>query len=288
MPQPIITGAHRTVRFGGLAQPNGQGVLAQIDLNDLGGWCTQDDFLYDLTQQLAFGQQAWRSKAAWLAQNFDGGVPLRLPMEFRETAAVPLGAPLARIALAGEQQLTFDNSTCLLVKFAGTSGRHTTFRWGPLRWAFDLLFIAREPWFRDIATTTTPNALALLSGSATTFSVTYGGSVWAFPVFTLAIPAGNAAPIQSFVLSNTMAGETLTITFPGNLAASTAHTLTIDCEAMTVIRTQDGLAFDATGTFPSYYQPPGQLNTMSATLTPASGTATGCTLSGVFNNRWVG
>ncbi len=287
MPQPIITGSHRIVRFGGLAQPNGQGILAQVDLNDLGGWCTQDDFVSDLTQQLTFAQQVWRSKAAILGRNFDGAVPIKLPMEFRETPSRTLGAALGQIALAGEQQLTFDNATCLLATFMGTAGRQSSFRWGPLRWTFDLMFLAREPWFRDLATTTAPNALALSSGSATTFNVTYGGSVWPEPVWKLTIPAGNAAPIASFVLSNVTSGETLTLTFPGNLPASTAATITIDWATMSATDA-NGVSYDLSGAIPTLYGPSGQVNAMSATLTPASGTATGCTLTGTFTNRWIG
>lgn len=124
------------------------------------------------------------------------------------------------------------------------------------------------------------------STPATAFSVTYGGSIFAKPVWTLTIPNTSTAPIQSFALTNTMSGEALTITFPGNLAASTAWTITIDSGKLTVTD-QNGLQYDFTGSFPLLYQPAGQVNTFTATLTPASGVFTGCTIGGSVTNRWT-
>lgn len=285
MPQPALIGTHRICTFGGLGRPNGQGVMVPVDLNDLVSWFLQDEALFDVQEQIALAQQAYLGEGAFLSSDFPP-LPLRVPMEYRE-GATPLGAVLPQLLLAGEQQLTFDNSTGILVRCLGTRNKATSWRMRPLRWTFDLMFIAREPWWRDLVTSTYINALALNgAGVATTTNVAYSGSVWAKPVFTLSIPNTNPAPIASFVLTNTMSGETLTVAFPGNLAASTTWAITIDSGAMSVTDAT-GKAYDVSGSFPLLYGPAGQVQQISATLTPASGTATGCTLTAVATNRWL-
>ena len=157
----------------------------------------------------------------------------------------------------------------------------------PFYWAFDLAFYCPEPYFRTIASTTYINALVLSSGTATTQSVTYAGSVWTEPVWTLSVSNTNAAAIQSLQIQNTMSGDSITAVFPGGLAASTAWTVTIDSSAMSV-RDNLGNGYDVVGSaFPLLYGPAGQAQTISATLTPVSGTATGCTLSCVAFDRWL-
>lgn len=124
------------------------------------------------------------------------------------------------------------------------------------------------------------------STPATSFSVAYAGSVFAEPVWTFTVPNTNAAPIQAFSLANTMSGETVTILFPGNLTASTAWTITIDCGALSVTDA-GGRSYDLGGSFPNLYPPAGQVNTFAATVTPASGVAVGCTIAGSVTNRWL-
>jgi hypothetical protein len=287
MPRPALTGRHRICTFGGLALPNGQGTMTAVDLNDLNSWYLQDEALFDVQQQLTMAQRAWLGESVYLASDFPA-LPLRLPMEYRE-GATPLGAVLPKLLLAGEQRLAFDaSSTCILARCVGTSNRQTSWRMSPLRWTFDLLFMAREPWWRDLAASTYINALALNSGSATNTNVTYTGDVFARPVYTLHIPASNTAPIASFTLANTMSGESMTVTFPGNLAASTLWDVTIDAGAMSVTD-QNGHAYDIGGgvSIPLFHEPAGTVQQIQAMLTPASGTATGCTLTAVATNRWL-
>ena len=193
----------------------------------------------------------------------------------------------APLLMAGEQYLTFDNATGLLAKVNKVGNRKMVVADSKPLWSFELEFLARSGFWQDLAATSI-GATALTSGSATTFNVTYAGSVWSdILTWTLTIPNTNAAPISSFALSNTMSGQTITITFPTALAASTAHTIVIDCQAWTVTRSQNGATYDFTGSFPLLYGPAGQVNAMSATLTPASGTATGCTISGSVTPRWI-
>jgi hypothetical protein len=189
--------------------------------------------------------------------------------------------------MAGDQWLSFDTLTAIPVRCKGIA-RRTAVTLAPLipRWSFDLEFVASQQWFQNLTATTYINALALASGSATNTNVTYAGSIFTEPVFTLHIPVTNPATTASFVLANTMSGDTLTITFPGNLAASTLYDITIDCANMSVT-SQLGVAYDVTGTFPLFYPPAGTVQQIRATLTPASGTETGCTLTAVANDRWL-
>lgn len=287
MPQPVISGAPLTCRFGNLPLPNGQGTMSQVNLNDGAQWQWQELKADDDYVQLTVGQLAWRARSSVLGRDRKARI-LTLPMRYQEASTAPaaaLGAQTAALDQAGQQQLTFDSSTFILANFAGLKRRAMIKKFPPFYWAFDLEILCPEPYFRDIASTSI-SAQALNSGSATNFTQNYLGSVWCEPVWTLSIPNTNAAPIQSFALANTMSGETLSMTFPGNLAASTTWTLTIDSSAMTVVD-QNAKAYDVTGSFPLLYGPAGQANTLRGTLTPASGTATGCTIAASYQNRWL-
>ena len=297
MPQPTLalSGGLAIVKFGNQALPNGQGTMSYVNLNDRLSWFCQafggsQGFDYD-NHQLTLGQMAWRGRAVWLGEDW-GPWRFQIPFKYDENATfggtpTPLGAVLSQMAMAGEQLLTFDNATGLPCKFSKIANRKMDIMSFPALWSFDIEFIAKSGFFQDFTSTAYISSLALNgSGSATNQNVTYQGSVWAEPVYTLTIPNTSTAPIQSFSVANTMSGETLTVVFPGNLAASTAWTITIDAGAVTVTD-QSGKSYDMGGSFPRLYGPAGQVQQISATLTPASGTATGCTLSMTATNRWL-
>lgn len=288
MPQPIITGTPLTCTFGGLNWPNGQGAFGSMNLNDGTNWQWQQLKYDDDHVQLTPAQLAWRAASVVLGRDRKARV-LTLPMRYLEASASPsasFGAQVGLLEQAGQQRLSFDGSTYILAEFSGLKNKVWVKSFPPFYHAFDLELFCPIPYFLDIAATTlSPQGLA--SGSASTFNVAYAGSVWTKPVWTLTIPNTNAAPISSFSLSNTTKGETLTIAFPGNLAASTAWTITIDTDAMQVTDAA-GKGYDVVGSgFPLLYGPAGQVNAMSATLTPASGTATGCTIGASYSNRWL-
>jgi hypothetical protein len=285
MAQPAITGVPLTCKFGSLALPNGQGTMTQVNLNDTTKWFWQDFQGDDDYLSLTVGQLAWRGKATLLGQD-RGARVLSLPMRFVETAAGDFGAAKAVLTEAGQQQLTFDNSTAILASLRAIRGTVLVKRYSPFAWDCSLEFLCPEPYFRNVASTTYMNAVALNSGSATNTNVTYAGSIFTEPVFTLHIPVTNPATTASFVLQNMMSGDSLTITFPGNLAASTLYDITIDC-ANKSVTSQLGVAYDVTGTFPLFYPPAGTVQQIRATLTPASGTETGCTLTAVATDRWL-
>lgn len=287
MPQPVVTGTPLTLTFGGLPLPNGQGVMSTMNLNDGTQWQWQQLKYDDDYVQLTPAQLAWRAATTVIGRDRKGRI-LTLPMRYLEAGTSPSqswGVQVGLLDQAGQQRLSFDGATYILAEFSGIKSHTWVKNFPPFYHAFNLELYCAEAYFRDIATTTvSPQALA--SGSATTFNVTYAGSIWARPVWTLTIPNTNAAPIQSFVLSNTMSTETLTVAFPGNLAASTAWTITMDSTALTILD-QTGRSYDLGGSPVNLYGPAGQANPISATLTPASGTATGCTIGASYQARWL-
>jgi hypothetical protein len=123
------------------------------------------------------------------------------------------------------------------------------------------------------------------SGGTATFYVTYNGSVWAEPVFTVTIPPTNTSSISSIVLTNNMSGESLTINFPGTLLGGRPYTITIDCAAWTVLD-QAGNSYDYQGSFPMLYPPIGQVNPFTVQAIGSPTNPSGLLLSTTYNARW--
>lgn len=296
MPQPTFAtpgGGLATATFGGLALPNGQGNMANLNLNDGKNWFLQGVQPANTNHVLGKAQQVWLGQGSWLSEDWTTKA-FTLPVWYYEGTAfggvaVPLAAQKALLGQAGEQYLSFDSLTAVRCKLSSFGSPKLKHQVAPWFWETTLTFEAVTPWAVDFTATTpagSPWALTgNTSGAVTTFSIAYAGSVYARPVWTLTIPNTNTVPIQQFALANTMSAETLTVIFPGFLAASTAWTITIDCGAMTVAD-QSGRQYDMTGSFPALYGPAGQSNAWSATLTTASGTSTGVTLGASYSNRW--
>lgn len=385
MPQPQFSGTPITCKFGGLALPNGQGTQGQINLNDLTSWYLQD-FQADLIKQISKGQFLWRGKGTTLGRDYPG-VPIVLPFMYKEASNGALGAAVAQLSQAGEQQLTFDNSTYILAEFEGTKGRKLLTRFQPYWYNLSIQFWCRTPWFIDTSSTTTstvnvvyaplaaPSGAAAAGGAltagtytlkytyvtasgetaaspassnivlsggnlqisvsavtplpsfatavkwyfasgpttgftvqnaggaftlntagnaaispastpATAFTITYAGSVFAEPVFTLIVPITNTGVITSVSIANTMSTETLTASFGGGLATSTAYTITLDCGAFTATDAS-GKSYDVAGSFPQLYPPVGQANTFTVSAVTSSGIPSGLTLGCTYSNRWT-
>lgn len=288
----VLRLANRTVaRFGNAALPNGQGIRPYTDLNDQVNTVLVNQFnTDDNNRQIGLEQLLYRGRGAYTSDDF-GPRTLTLPMIYMEDPSHFMGTFLASLSQAGEQQLTFDNATCILAKYKGISGRipaRPSLQAGgiPNAWDFTLELIAKSPWFQDLlATAWGPLPLTVDAGQ--TFSLTYVGSVWAEPIWTLVVPASNPVAINSFQIRNTMSGEFLTVNFLSVAAipATTARTLTINCAAMTAVDNL-GNSFDLSGSFPMVYPPNGQANPFTVIVTPASGTSSGLTLSASWFARW--
>lgn len=292
MPQPsfLKSGGKYIATFGGQALPNGQGTLTVIDLNDRahrfaffgGEFISNDDNV-----QRGLEQVPYLSKGLWTYDDFGKRV-IEIPCYYLEDSTHVLGQFLAALSQAGEQQLSFDALTYIPAKYAGATNRKFEISSAGGLWFYALQFLAREPWFRDIsATTGTPlNPITVDAGQS--FNVTYAGSVWCEPVWTLHIPNTNAVALNSFQLKNTMSGEFLTVNFLSATAipALTTRDVVIDCGAMTATCTQTGESYDVSGSFPMLYGPAGQINAFTAIVTPASGSSSGLTLAYSFNARW--
>lgn len=133
---------------------------------------------------------------------------------------------------------------------------------------------------------TAGNGVAAPSSGTTPFSLTYAGSVFAEPIWTISIPVNNAGTVTSVTLANTMSTEVLTTTFPGGLAPYTAWTITVDGSVFAA-KDQTGKVYDVIGSFPMLYGPPGQVNPMTVQVNSSSSTLpTGITLAASWINRW--
>ena len=123
------------------------------------------------------------------------------------------------------------------------------------------------------------------SGGTATFYVTYAGSVWAEPVFTLIIPASNPNTVTQLVITNNMSFESLTVNFPGGLLGGRAYTITIDSSQWTVAD-QNGASYDYQGSFPMLYPPAGQVNPFTVQCVGTPGNPSGLSLQATYNSRW--
>lgn len=288
MPQAIITAQ---TFFGNNALPDGQGTMAWTTLSDFTSWFPAEWQIDGASRQLGVAQIPFRGKSFYVSDDF-AGKSIIVPSKYFEGPGVSLGAAKAVLSQAGEQYLSFDNKvTAALVKLKSFGVPRMMRRFSPYWWDLPgLEFFAKEPFFSDVATTTPagfPIAQggAVAPGTTATTAIVYAGSVRTFPVFTLNVPVGNGVVINQFVIKNNMTGETLTITFGPPLAAATAYTITIDCEAMTVVD-QNGLFHDIAGSFPKLTGPAGQSQNVATTLISASGTTTGVTVGCTFKNKW--
>jgi hypothetical protein len=265
--------------------------MTQVSLNDGVSWFLYPPVIDNSNRVVISAQQTWLGKGVFLADDYNLK-KFMLPVVYYEGGtSTPLAAVKAQLFQAGTQNLTFDNLTQTQVRL-GSFGEPSMVPgrfFAPWLWMTTLEFLAPTPFAQDIASTTpagSPFALTgSVAGSTTSFSVTYAGSVRTEPTYTLTVPVGNGVPIVSLVLTNTMAGEGLTIVFPGNLAASTAYSITINTAAFSIVD-GSGNNYDFTGSFPRIYGPPTQVNTFTAKLTTASGTSTGVTLGINFFNTW--
>lgn len=268
--------------------PNGQGTLAWQNLNDLASWFIDDFDLSETFRQIGAAQQVYQSTGVYVSDDA-GSRPIKLAAHYYEGPGTKLGAALATLSQTGEQYLTFDNKvTAIQVKYKAFSSRKLINRSSPYLWSGDLEFIGvRNPYFADLTASTVAGfaVAGTTGGSTTNQNVTYAGSVFTRPVWTFAVTNANPATISSLVLKNNMSGEALTVNFPGNLAASTAWTVTIDCGAWSV-SDQNGQGYDVVGSWPMLYGPAGTVQQMAVTVTTGTGTLSNATMSASYQNRW--
>lgn len=211
MPQPALTGTPPILQFGGQAQPNGQGTLANINLNDVTNWTwmhwqggADDDFPLH-----AVGHYLWRSKGTFLGQDA-GPRKISFPMRYRETNA-PLGAALAKLSQAGQQFLTFDNLTGIPVKYAGVKQRQLLLKYAPYYWGLNLEFIAPSSYFQDLSATTLTTVNVVNAPTAAPSGAVAAGGALAAGTYTLQ---------YTFV---TASGETAASPASGNIVLTTGN-----------------------------------------------------------------
>jgi hypothetical protein len=183
MPQPAFSGSPTTCTFGGLALPNGQGTLSNINLNDVISW-----FLYDVSidhsnRSVGIQPQIARAKSVYVSDDFLNKT-ITLTLRYSE-AVNPIGTALAKLSQAGEQQLSFDGSTYILAKYKGFRPPKLLSKFAPILWELDLEFICREPWFKDIASTTSATTTIVAAPTAVPTATPLAGGALAAGTYTL-------------------------------------------------------------------------------------------------------
>jgi hypothetical protein len=302
MPQPKFltnAGGKQIALIGGGALPNGQGTMTQLDLNDMirsfiVTW--QSD---DANRQMGLEQLLYRSRGVFTSDDF-GPRDITVPMQYIEDSTHVVGGLLAALESCGEQPLTHDNLTYITCKYAGLASRLRQVRVseGVWAWQFNMLLKAANSYFLDAGATAGLAPLTLTADTGQAFTITYAGSIWCEPVWTLVVPVGNGVAINSMQIKSTMWGandprnEVLTVNFQSVAAipAATARTITIDCGAQTIVDDL-GRNYDMTGTFPMLYPavthpPVGMVNPFSVIIVPASGASAGLTLAESHVPRW--
>ncbi len=262
--------------------------MGNLDLNDYVNTLLTDYFrTEDGNVQIGLEQLLYRGRGVITSLDF-GPRAISLPMTYLEDATHFIGQFLAVLSQASTQQLTFDNATYILARYAGISGRVPSRARQPLAWDFTLLLTAPSPFFQDAAATVATPWNPIVTDTGQAANITYAGSVWAEPVWTLHVPVGNAVAINSLQIRNTMSGEFLTVKFLSATAlpAATVRDVVIDCAAMTAVCTQTGENYDVSGSFPMLYGPVGTVNPFTAIVTPASGASAGLTLAYSVFPRW--
>lgn len=161
MPQPTITSA---VFLGNNPQPNGQGVMAWVNLADNASWFPQDYEIDGTNRQIGIAPLPFRGRGAYVSDDF-GSKSIIIPSKYFEGPGVALGAAKAQLSQAGEQYLTLDGKvTGALVKLKSFGTPKRLRKFSPFWWDLPQLeFIMKEPFFQDLLPTGSLNGETLQS-----------------------------------------------------------------------------------------------------------------------------
>jgi hypothetical protein len=275
----------QTIRFGGLPVPVTGVTMPWIDLNDQVSWFAQDIVIDGKYVSLKSAQYTWRGRGAWMSQDFIGR-KISVPMIFDEGGAftphevdpepISWSAMSSMLAAAGEQYLTFDNTFGMRVKCDGFGT--TKFLRGEYPYIIQtqLEFQARNPFLERIAgIVSVPEHTITQSGPGaaadTGWSVSYGGQMYAEPVWTMYCDAGdNTGRIAQVGVSNASVAQGVAMNFSPPLTPG-GHIFTFDCSQFYC--SVDGREQPPSGDFPFIYPgfPPPFTNVMQFWISLASG-----------------
>lgn len=147
MGQPQLT---TQVYFGNNAQPNGQGSMPWLFLNDGSAWKVQDYQVPGDNRQIGLAQLPFLGRGVYISDDFAGKV-IAIPARYVEATAGDFGAQKAKLSQAGEQWLTTDNKvTGALAKLKSFGTPKIVRSSGSLLYQVTLEFLLKEPWFRDL------------------------------------------------------------------------------------------------------------------------------------------
>jgi len=289
MPAPIFAlssyaqAQRQSIKFGGYTVPNLGTTAPFTDLNDAVSWFA-DDFIIEIDRQLTAKQSVWLSKGVWQSEDF-GQLLVTIPFIFDEGGGQTFAAAKQALLALGEQYLTIDNNATAMLAKCSKIAKPVTTGVPPYRFAGQLEFRAKEPWWKDVAATSSlANAVAgSAAGVATTIAITPSGSIFAEPVFTLHVPIGNTVTISQLKIQNAASGEILVINFSPILPANTVKTITIDSGIFKAVD-ESSVESDVLGSFPRLY--PGAAQNIVVTIVSSAAT-TGVTFDIVYNARWI-
>lgn len=271
------------VKFGGLPVPVSGVTLPWIDLNDrLAYFAVEGPKIDNSHISNKASQLSLRGKGVWTAQDFVGR-KIRLPVYYDETVGVPFSQAKAHLTQTGEQYLTFDNVTGLLVRtnsFAETDFL-TDAPDAPGQYTHKAMleFLSRNPFPQDM--TATNYGPSTITNNYNSMAISYAGMVYAEPVYTLTF--NTATTVTQFGINNTTSGEAFSVLL-GAPATGVNHTLIVDCTQFTV--TLDGVPLAPVGSFPLLYPgfPPPFTNTLQAKMVSSGGVSG--TLNIQYFNKW--
>jgi hypothetical protein len=278
--------ARQYIQFGGLPIPigvNWGGNLSYIDLNDGVSWFIEEKPKFGDAHSVTHVQQPFRNRAVYMGEDY-GGRTVTLPYIYEE-AVQPLGSAVAKMLGAGEQLLTFDGSTALVVRLLEYRPVEPVRNLiAPISWSGELQFFARDPFYRDIALSGT-GPIATSTAGTYTITVPYLGDTISEPEFIIRIPSAWAGTINQITLQQVSSGHSLVFTPAQSLPGTGAHTFHIDTSISKVWQDVITQEFDWGGTFPAFY--PVGTNTLSYNLN-VSTPPTGWTIEANWYNKWVG
>lgn len=216
-----------------------------------------------------------------------------MPFVFEETAQ-SFQQARSLLLTAGTQYLTFDGGTKGILCDCQSFGKSQTevarnavsVAGQPLAWTGSMAFLCKEPFFRDIASTTVAatNTPASSGGTTTTINVVYGGSFWSEPLYTVAMPTV-ASTNCTFIINNTTAGFALTFVLPCD-----GNSYVVDCSQLQVYRQGNtGIQIQHTGSFPTLWNVPQLGNTLTNVVQVTATCPTACTptVALSYQNRWI-
>jgi hypothetical protein len=287
----------QVIRFGGLPVPGSGAVMPWIDLNDQITWFAQEVIIDGKFISNKSAQLTWRGQGVWTAQDFVGR-KIAIPMNYDEAGYRSSGVDFtqgqgrviaspswsdnsALLVSSGEQYLTFDGVYGLRVKSDGFAPTKFLKAEPPYILETQLEFVSRNPFLERIAGVATVAERSLtVHGPAAVgdsgWPVVYDGAMYAEPIFTMYLDAGDqTAQVAQVGVSNASTATGVCMNFnPPLPTGAPGHIFVFDSSRFSC--SADGQEQPPAGDFPLIYpgSMPGFVNVMQFWLSLVGGNGT--------------